>query len=60
VAKTALYTCLALMSCAPLAHADNPQVDSELKQITAWRRDLHEHPELSNRETRTSIRCGMR
>ena len=25
-----------------------------LPQITAWRRDLHEHPELSNRETRTS------
>lgn len=23
-------------------------------QMTAWRRDLHEHPELSNRETRTS------
>jgi amidohydrolase len=26
----------------------------ELKQITAWRRDLHEHPELSNREVRTA------
>lgn len=25
-----------------------------LPQITAWRRDLHEHPELSNREFRTS------
>lgn len=23
-------------------------------QVTAWRRDIHEHPELSNRETRTS------
>jgi amidohydrolase len=29
-------------------------VEPELKQITAWRRDLHEHPELSNREVRTS------
>jgi len=29
-------------------------VQPELKQITAWRRDLHEHPELSNREVRTS------
>ena len=28
--------------------------EPELRQITAWRRDLHEHPELSNRETRTS------
>ena len=26
----------------------------ELKQITAWRRDLHQHPELSNREVRTA------
>jgi len=26
----------------------------ELPQITAWRRDLHAHPELSNRETRTA------
>ena len=23
-------------------------------EITAWRRDLHQHPELSNREVRTS------
>jgi amidohydrolase len=29
-------------------------VEPELNQITAWRRDLHEHPELSNREVRTS------
>ena len=29
-------------------------VSPELQQITTWRRDLHEHPELSNRETRTS------
>jgi len=25
-----------------------------LKEETAWRRDFHEHPELSNRETRTA------
>jgi metal-dependent amidase/aminoacylase/carboxypeptidase family protein len=25
-----------------------------LPEITAWRRDLHEHPELSNREVRTA------
>ena len=29
-------------------------VDKELPDITAWRRDLHQHPELSNREVRTS------
>jgi amidohydrolase len=34
--------------------ANNQRVAAELQQITAWRRDIHEHPELSNRETRTS------
>jgi amidohydrolase len=34
--------------------ADNQRVVAELQQITAWRRDIHQHPELSNRETRTS------
>ena len=34
--------------------ADDQRVAAELQQITAWRRDLHQHPELSNRETRTS------
>jgi amidohydrolase len=29
-------------------------VENELPQITAWRRDIHQHPELSNREVRTS------
>jgi amidohydrolase len=29
-------------------------VQDELQQITAWRRDIHQHPELSNREVRTS------
>ncbi len=29
-------------------------VQAELPQVTAWRRDIHQHPELSNRETRTS------
>ncbi|HEY2622832.1 MAG TPA: amidohydrolase [Dyella sp.] len=29
-------------------------VQSELPQVTAWRRDIHQHPELSNRETRTA------
>ncbi len=29
-------------------------VQDALPQITAWRRDLHQHPELSNREVRTA------
>lgn len=46
---------LALASSA-CAAADTAQqlTQPELKQITAWRRDLHEHPELSNREVRTA------
>lgn len=36
------------------AETNAQRVTAELPQITAWRRDLHEHPELSNREVRTS------
>ncbi|HEY2395425.1 MAG TPA: amidohydrolase [Rudaea sp.] len=39
---------------ASAAETVEQRVRPELKQITAWRRDLHEHPELSNRELRTS------
>ena len=46
-----------LFACAASgASAAQPAqlVEPELKQITAWRRDLHENPELSNREVRTA------
>ncbi|MEO8802748.1 MAG: amidohydrolase [Rudaea sp.] len=33
---------------------DSQLVTDELPQITAWRHDLHQHPELSNREFRTA------
>jgi amidohydrolase len=53
--KCALAMVVAAASSAACADdADNQRVAAELQQITAWRRDLHEHPELSNRETRTS------
>ncbi len=41
---------------APAAHAVDTAVlvDARLARITEWRRDLHQHPELSNRETRTA------
>ncbi len=47
---------LAAIATSAAAAAETAQqlVQPELKQITAWRRDLHEHPELSNREVRTS------
>lgn len=47
-----------LIACAAPAAAAAPsasqRVEPVLADITAWRRDLHQHPELSNREVRTS------
>ncbi len=46
---------------APLAHAaegQRPEVAQQAQRlqpkVLAWRRDIHQHPELGNRETRTS------
>jgi len=44
---------LALPAAASAAETQQ-MTQSLLPDITAWRRDLHEHPELSNREVRTS------
>ena len=41
-------------TAAGAAETASQQIQPLLPEITAWRRDLHEHPELSNRETRTS------
>src|SRR5205814_1753270 len=30
------------------------RVDQVMPKVVAWRRDIHEHPELSNREFRTA------
>lgn len=43
----------ALNARAADAGVDAARVQAVLPQITAWRRDLHRHPELSNREVRT-------
>jgi len=54
---------LALISAAPVLAAQSPSsLEAEIKrrtqdvmpQVVAWRRDIHEHPELGNRETRTA------
>jgi len=39
---------------APLLAQIDRLVPKVQEQIVAWRRDLHEHPELSNREVRTA------
>jgi amidohydrolase len=53
-----LFTALCLCLAAPTAFAAGDSVesmvDARLEHITAVRRDLHQHPELSNRETRTA------
>jgi amidohydrolase len=50
---------MALAAVAPDARAAaRPEVDAAAEavqsQVVAWRRDFHQHPELSNREERTS------
>ena len=46
----------ALGSFASVAHAKQPvKIGADLEQkVIEWRRDLHQHPELSNREFRTA------
>lgn len=39
---------------AELAREINESADAIAEQVVAWRRDIHEHPELSNREFRTA------
>lgn len=53
--QTVLALALAASFLGTAHAADTTQlVQGELAQVTAWRRDIHQHPELSNRETRTS------
>ncbi|MEO8673684.1 MAG: amidohydrolase [Tahibacter sp.] len=44
-----------LASCGQALAADaSSATEQVLPQVTAWRRDIHAHPELGNRETRTA------
>ena len=46
-----------LLAGAPAAHADDAlaaAVEAIEPKVVAWRRDIHQHPELGNREFRTS------
>jgi len=51
---------LAMLLGATQAYAESPTVNIDgltapvLGQVTSWRRDIHAHPELGNREFRTS------
>ena len=56
--RSLLALALAAIVAAPLHAAETSQVQAmvmqTLPQVTSWRRDIHQHPELSNREVRTS------
>lgn len=56
--RSLLALALAAIIASPLHATETSQVQAmvqqALPQVTAWRRDLHQHPELSNREVRTS------
>jgi len=53
--QTMLALALAVAATGSAHAADTTQlVQNELPQVTSWRRDIHQHPELSNRETRTA------
>src|SRR3954470_21065089 len=55
---------VALIACAPAVRAQTsrPDLEQEIRQratqiedkLIAWRRDIHEHPELGEQETRTA------
>jgi amidohydrolase len=53
---------LALLASLPLAAQAPASLDAEIDrralavndQVVAWRRDIHQHPELSGQETRTA------
>jgi hypothetical protein len=55
---------VALIACAPAARAQTsgPDLEPEIRQraaqiedkLIAWRRDIHEHPELGEQEVRTA------
>ncbi|HEY0230217.1 MAG TPA: amidohydrolase [Dokdonella sp.] len=53
-ALLAAASLLAFSRSAGAAQTVQQMLQPSLSEITAWRRDLHEHPELGNREVRTS------
>src|SRR5216110_689585 len=56
-----IFAVIASLSASPL-HAQTSRLDADvdarvpkvMTKVIAWRRDIHEHPELSNREVRTA------
>ncbi len=54
-----LMACPALSVAAPTERPEVTAAAARLKaQVVQWRRDFHQHPELSNREERTSAKVA--
>ncbi len=53
IAVLLLAACLPVHAAGPLDGLDDA-FDAVEPRVIAWRRDIHEHPELSNREFRTA------
>ena len=58
------FATLLLLSYATHAQSDlsarvDQQADSLEEQVIAWRHDIHEHPELSNREFKTAEKVAQ-
>jgi len=60
--RSLLAMALAAIVTSPLHAAETSNVKAmvqqTLPQVTEWRRDFHQHPELSNREARTSAQVA--
>jgi amidohydrolase len=57
-----LFVAFAMPAVQAQPSAERPEVTAAAKavqaKVVAWRRDFHEHPELSNREERTSAKVA--
>jgi amidohydrolase len=62
IRRTAPLALLSALAAAPAAAQPAASLDAEIARrvgqvmpkVVAWRRDIHQHPELGNRETRTA------
>ena len=54
--KLILSTCLSLVTLSAIAQSEIPEADykSVEGKVIEWRRDIHQNPELSNREFKTA------
>lgn len=56
--RTFLSLIISFATCSAFAAPSTINIDKEVKsvekKVIEWRRDIHQHPELSNRETRTA------